>query len=115
MTALKEHLMNPELFAVFCEEFTRRMNERRMEARTNIDAARSEIPRIERDLKRLVDRFLKDDGAAEGETGGQVRAPADDQIGIDVFGPRIGADGGEGGVRIVAHHPAGTDTRPPKH
>ena len=26
LTALKEHLMNPELFAVFCEEFTRRMN-----------------------------------------------------------------------------------------
>ncbi len=65
LRALKEHLMNPELFAVFCEEFTRRMNERRMEARTNIGAARSEIPRIERDLERLVDRFLRDDGAAD--------------------------------------------------
>ncbi|MHB1302415.1 MAG: recombinase family protein [Acidiphilium sp.] len=65
LTALKNHLMNPELFAVFCDEFTRRMNERRMEASTNINAARSEIPRIERDLERLVDRFLKDDGAAD--------------------------------------------------
>ncbi|MCF3947811.1 recombinase family protein [Acidiphilium iwatense] len=65
LTALKDHLMNPELFAVFCDEFTRRMNERRIEASTNINAAQSEIPRIERDLERLVDRFLKDDGAAD--------------------------------------------------
>ena len=53
------------LFVVFCDEFTRRMNERRMEAHTNINAAKSEVPRTERDLERLVDRFLKDDGAAD--------------------------------------------------
>ena len=52
LNGLKGHLMDPELFAIFCEEFTRRMNERRMEARAAIDAAHAEIPRIERDLER---------------------------------------------------------------
>ena len=65
LNGLKGHLMDPELFAIFCEEFTRRMNERRMEARAAIDAAHAEIPRIERDLERLVDRFLKEDEAAD--------------------------------------------------
>ncbi len=65
LDGLKGHLMDPELFAIFCEEFTRRMNERRMEARAAIDAAHAEIPRIERDLERLVDRFLKEDEAAD--------------------------------------------------
>ena len=65
LDGLKGHLMDPELFAIFCEEFTHRMNERRMEARASIDAAHAEIPRIERDLERLVDRFLKEDEAAD--------------------------------------------------
>jgi site-specific DNA recombinase len=65
LDGLKGHLMDPELFAIFCGEFTRRMNERRMEARAAIDAAHAEIPRIERDLERLVDRFLKEDEAAD--------------------------------------------------
>jgi site-specific DNA recombinase len=65
LDGLKGHLMDPELFAIFCEEFTRRMNEGRMEARAAIDAAHAEIPRIERDLERLVDRFLKEDEAAD--------------------------------------------------
>jgi len=65
LNGLTGHLMDPELFAIFCEEFTRRMNERRMEARAAIDAAHAEIPRIERDLERLVDRFLKEDEAAD--------------------------------------------------
>ena len=65
LNGLKGHLMDPELFAIFCEEFTRRMNERRMETRAAIDAAHAEIPRIERDLERLVDCFLKEDEAAD--------------------------------------------------
>ena len=65
LNGLKCLLMDPELFAIFCEEFTRRMNERRMEARAAIDAAKAEIPRIERDLERLVDRFLNEDEAAD--------------------------------------------------
>jgi site-specific DNA recombinase len=65
LNGLKGHLMDPELFAIFCEEFTRRMNERRTEARAAIDAAKAEIPRIERDLERLVDRFLNEDEAAD--------------------------------------------------
>ena len=63
--ALRGHLMDPALFKEFCDEFTRQMNQRRMEARASMDAARSEVSRIERDLDRLVDRFLKDDNAAD--------------------------------------------------
>ena len=60
LTALKEHLMNPELFAVFCEEFTRRMNERRMEASAGLASARTELKRIERELERILDLYLKE-------------------------------------------------------
>ncbi len=59
LRALKGHLMDPELFAVFCQEFTRRMNERRMEARASIDGARSELQRIERELETLMRALLK--------------------------------------------------------
>ena len=59
LTALKEHLMNPELFAVFCEEFTRRMNERRMEAHAATAAVRSELQRIEREFETLMRALLK--------------------------------------------------------
>ena len=65
LNALRGHLMDPALFKEFCDEFTRQMNRRRMEARASMDAARSEVSRIERDLDRLVDRFLKDDNAAD--------------------------------------------------
>jgi site-specific DNA recombinase len=36
------------------------MNRRRMEARASIDAARSELGRIERELERIMDLYLKD-------------------------------------------------------
>ena len=59
-TALKEHLMNPELFAVFCEEFTRRMNERRIEASAALASARVELERVERELERILNLYLKE-------------------------------------------------------
>ncbi|EGO93766.1 recombinase family protein, partial [Acidiphilium sp. PM] len=60
LTALKDHLMNPELFAVFCEEFTRRMNERRLEASASLAVARAELKRVERELERILDLYLKE-------------------------------------------------------
>ena len=59
LRALKGHLVDPELFAVFCDEFTRRMNERRMEARASIDGARLELQRIEREFETLMRALLK--------------------------------------------------------
>jgi site-specific DNA recombinase len=64
LNALRTNLMDPALFAEFCEEFTREMNRLRMEGRASIDAAEAEIKKIDRELDRLVDLILKG-GAAD--------------------------------------------------
>lgn len=51
LNALRYHLMDPALFREFCDEFTREMNRLRMEGSASIDAARSEIKRIDRELE----------------------------------------------------------------
>ena len=62
--ALREHLMEPDLFAQFCEEFTREMNRLRSAGRQTLDAAAAEIKKIDRDLDMLVDMILRG-GAAD--------------------------------------------------
>ncbi|WP_448955100.1 hypothetical protein [Labrys neptuniae] len=52
--------MEPGLFKEFCEEFTREMNRLRMEGRASIDAAEAEFKRIERELDKIMDLYLKD-------------------------------------------------------
>ena len=59
LNALRGHLMDPALFEEFCDEFTRQMNRRRMEARAGIEAARSELRRIEREFETLMQALLK--------------------------------------------------------
>ncbi|MEH2492661.1 hypothetical protein [Bradyrhizobium sp. AZCC 2230] len=56
--------MDPALFKEFCEEFTREMNRLRMEGSASIEATRSEIKRIERELDTLLNLILKG-GAAD--------------------------------------------------
>jgi len=58
LNVLRHHLMDPELFKEFCDEFTREMNRLRMEGRASLEAARSEVKRIERDLDRAVQAIL---------------------------------------------------------
>jgi site-specific DNA recombinase len=60
LNALRHHLMDPALFKEFCDEFTREMNRLRMEGRASIDAAQVEVKRIERDLEKIMDLYLKD-------------------------------------------------------
>ena len=55
LNALRFHLMDPTLFKEFCDEFTREMNRLRMEGRASIDSARSELARIEKQIKSTVD------------------------------------------------------------
>jgi site-specific DNA recombinase len=62
--ALKSKLMDPALFRVFCDEFTCEMNRLRMQGRASLEAARSEVRRIDRELDTLLDLILKG-GAAE--------------------------------------------------
>jgi len=64
LNALRYHLMDPALFKEFCDEFTREMNRLRMEGSASIEAARSEIKRIERELDTLLNLILKG-GAAD--------------------------------------------------
>lgn len=60
LNALRHHLMDPALFKEFCDEFTREMNRLRMEGRASIDAADAELKRIERELEKIMDLYLKD-------------------------------------------------------
>lgn len=68
LNALRDRLMDPALFAVFCEEFTREVNRARIEARTSLDAARREIERIDRELQKLLQHIV--DGHGDGRTIG---------------------------------------------
>ncbi|MBW6399102.1 recombinase family protein, partial [Roseomonas sp. HJA6] len=60
LDTLQTKLMNPMLFAAFCDEFTPEMNRLRMEGRASIAAAWAEVKRIERDFKKILDLYLKD-------------------------------------------------------
>ncbi|KEY05692.1 hypothetical protein IL59_0202220, partial [Brucella suis bv. 4 str. 40] len=60
MNGLDRHLMEPELFKGFCEEFTREVNKARIAARVSIEAAETEIKKIDRELERILDLYLKE-------------------------------------------------------
>ncbi len=64
LNGLDKHLMEPELFKEFCEEFTREVNKARMQARVSLDSAEAEIKRIDRELDALLDLILQG-GAAK--------------------------------------------------
>jgi hypothetical protein len=52
LDGLRSHLMEPELFATFCDEFTREVNRLRIERDAEIIERRKELERIDRGLKR---------------------------------------------------------------
>ncbi|UMM07984.1 recombinase family protein [Gluconobacter frateurii] len=60
LNALRQHLMDPDLFAEFCTAFTDEMNRLRMEASADIGAAEAELKRVERDIQRLMDLYLSE-------------------------------------------------------
>ena len=60
LNALHQRLMDPALFKIFCDEFTREMNRLRMEGRASIAGAQAEVKRIERELEKILDLYLKD-------------------------------------------------------
>ncbi|WP_350339843.1 hypothetical protein [Pararhizobium gei] len=60
LNGLDKHLMEPEFCKEFCDEFTREVNKARMEARVSIDAAQTETKRIDRELEKILDLYLKD-------------------------------------------------------
>ena len=61
LSGLRTHLMEPELFKEFCGEFTREVNRLRMERGAGLTAMRDELPRIDRELDKLMKLILASD------------------------------------------------------
>lgn len=59
LAALQHKLLQKELFAEFCAEFTREMNRLRTEARASISLKQTELGRVEREIGKLI-QALKD-------------------------------------------------------
>ena len=55
LNALTDHLMEPELFAVFCEEYTRHLNALRIEATASLAGYKAELGKVTREIDRLID------------------------------------------------------------
>jgi site-specific DNA recombinase len=54
LDGLKSRLMDPELFKVFTEEFTREVNKARIEQSADHDSSKAEIDRVSRQIDKLV-------------------------------------------------------------
>lgn len=62
LNGLQHHLMAPELFKEFADEFFREVNRLRQGESARLDGARSELRTIERRIQRIVDAIA--DGTA---------------------------------------------------
>lgn len=68
LSGLRTHLMEPELFKEFCEEFTREVNRLRIERNSDIINQRKELERVHRELERAIQAIL---WCARGSAQGQ--------------------------------------------
>jgi len=50
-----KHLMEPELFKEFCDEFTREVNRLRIERGADLEGWRRELERTDRELDKAID------------------------------------------------------------
>ncbi len=55
LSGLQHHLMDPALCKIFAEEYIRHLNEIRIAKNASIEAAKSELARIDREQEKLVD------------------------------------------------------------
>ena len=60
LSGLRTHLMAPDLYKEFCEEFTHAVNQGLIERCSSIEAWKAELKRIERDLEKLLQLYLDD-------------------------------------------------------
>ncbi len=58
LTGLNTHLMAPDLFKEFCQEFTREVNRRRIERSTDLESRRRELERTDRELDKAIQAIL---------------------------------------------------------
>ena len=59
LTGLRTHLMEPDLFKAFCDEFTREVNRLRIARGTDLIGWRKELERTDRDLDKAIDAILQ--------------------------------------------------------
>jgi site-specific DNA recombinase len=59
LVALRDKLMRRDLFEDFCREYVRELNRLRMEHRAGLSSARTELARVEREIRKLV-QAIKD-------------------------------------------------------
>ncbi|WP_407114737.1 recombinase family protein [Bradyrhizobium sp. LMG 9283] len=59
LRGLQTHLMEPELFKEFCQEFTREVNRLRIERGADIEVQRRELERTERELDKAIQAILE--------------------------------------------------------
>lgn len=65
LNGLRNHLMDPELFAVFCEEYTRHLNKLRMEHNAARSGMEARLAKIDRELDKLVEAICEGIPAAK--------------------------------------------------
>lgn len=58
LTSLQSHLMDPELCKIFCDEYTRHLNEISKHHNASLAAYRKELEKLERERKKLVQSIL---------------------------------------------------------
>jgi site-specific DNA recombinase len=61
LDGLRDRLMAPEPFKVFCEEFHREINRLRMDANAAAQSQQGELNRVERRIRRIVELITEDD------------------------------------------------------
>jgi site-specific DNA recombinase len=73
LNGLRTHLMEPNLFKKFCEEFTREVNRARIERSASIVGHREELEKVERDLDRAIQAIP--DGVPGAQVKDRIGAP----------------------------------------
>ncbi|WP_114391271.1 recombinase family protein [Notoacmeibacter marinus] len=75
LNALRTRLVDPVLFARFCEVFTQEVNRLRMESRAEIATAEADIEKIDRELAKLLTAI---------KSGGPIEAIVEDMKSLEV-------------------------------
>ena len=55
LDGLRHHLMDPDLFEEFCDEFTRELNRLRMQEQASRVSVANELGKVKRDIKRIIE------------------------------------------------------------
>ena len=58
LASLREHLMTPDKFALFCEEYTREINRLRREDSSSLAARRAELRKVEARIEKMIQAIM---------------------------------------------------------